>query len=131
LLVRVDNGGAEAVCRGLVRRFRAMPAALRKTLTYDRGREMSRHEEVTRRTQVKIYFADPQSPWQRGSNENINGLLRQYLPKNMDLSVLSQAKLNSIATSHLKNQLNGSVMFSKVFVPSKQRWESAWPDVKN
>jgi len=81
----------------LAHRFRRTPAALRKTLTYDRGKEMAQHEKLAEKTQMKIYFADPHSPWQRGSNENTNGLLRQYLPKGMDLSVLSQVELNRIA----------------------------------
>lgn len=97
MLVRVDDASAEAVCDGLARRFRRTPAALRKTLTYDRGKEMARHEQLAEKTRMKIYFADPHSPWQRGSNENTNGLLRQYLPKGMDLSVLTQVDLNRIA----------------------------------
>jgi IS30 family transposase len=74
---------------------------LRKTLTYDCGKEMAQHEKLAEQTQMKIYFADPHCPWQRGSNENTNGLLRQYLPKGMDLSVLSQVALNRIAREML------------------------------
>ncbi|HEU5296485.1 MAG TPA: IS30 family transposase, partial [Burkholderiaceae bacterium] len=66
-------------------------------LTWDRGKEMAAHKRFTLATDVKVYFCDPQSPWQRGSNENTNGLLRQYLPKGIDLSGLSQTKLNAIA----------------------------------
>jgi len=69
----------------------------RKTLTYDQGKEMARHAELARRTGVKVYFADPHSPWQRPSNENANGLIREYLPKGTDLSGASQAELNAIA----------------------------------
>lgn len=97
ILVRVDDGSAEAVCRGMARQFRRLPQALRKTLTYDRGKEMAQHERLAEKTALRIYFADPHSPWQRGSNENTNGLLRQYLPKGMDLSTLTQADLNRIA----------------------------------
>jgi len=97
MLVRVEDASARSVCDGLARKFRQVPAMLRKTMTYDRGKEMARHEELSRKTKMHIYFADPHSPWQRGSNENTNGLLRQYLPKGMDLSALSQRELNSIA----------------------------------
>ena len=74
-----------------------MPAPLRLTLTYDQGKEMARHRELAALTGLRVYFADPHAPWQRGSNENTNGLLRQYLPKGTDLSMFSQAELDAIA----------------------------------
>ena len=79
------------------RKLRYVPAPLRKTLTYDRGKEMAEHERLAQRLAIQIFFADPYSPWQRGTNENTNGLLRQYLPKGTDLSGYTQRELNAIA----------------------------------
>ena len=79
--------------------MKPVPEALRKSLTYDRGKEMALHKQVAADLNLTVYFADPQAPWQRGSNENTNGLVRQYLPKGTDLSVHSQAGLNAIAES--------------------------------
>ena len=75
---------------------------MRQTLTYDRGREMAHHQQLTANTEVAVYFCDPHSPWQRGTNENTNGLVRQYLPKGTDLSGFSQEQLDAIA-----DQMNG------------------------
>lgn len=99
LLVRMKGATAEDALAGYSRTFNALPAPWRKTLTYDQGKEMARHRELTARTGIQVYFADPHSPWQRGINENINGLLREYLPKGQDLSIYSQRQLNRIAHS--------------------------------
>jgi transposase, IS30 family len=80
-----------ALVAELTRHVRRFPASLRRSLTWDRGLEMAQHQGFTVATDVKVYFCDPQSPWQRGTNENTNGLLRQYLPKKTDLSGYSQA----------------------------------------
>lgn len=97
MLVKVNSKSPDDVVPALTKKIRELPAALRKTITWDRGMEMARHKEFTLATDVQIYFCDPQSPWQRGSNENTNGLLRQYFPKGTDLSVHSQAHLNKVA----------------------------------
>ena len=76
---------------------RQLPATLRRSLTWDRGLEMARHKEFTVATKVKVYFCDPQSPWQRGTNENTNLLLRQYFPRGTDLTPISQAQLDLVA----------------------------------
>jgi len=97
ILAKVDDSSAEAVLEGFSRRLRTLPKVLRKTLTYDQGREMARHEELEKRTHLMVYFADPHSPWQRPTNENTNGLLRQYFPKGTDLSQYSQQYLTKVA----------------------------------
>jgi IS30 family transposase len=96
-LVKVPSKDTATVVAALSRHVRKLPAALRRSLTWDRGLEMAQHKTFTVATNVKVYFCDPQSPWQRGSNENTNGLLRQYFPKSTDLSVYSQAELDKVA----------------------------------
>ena len=97
LLVKVPGKDTATVVAALSRHVQQLPPALRRSLTWDRGLEMAHHKSFTMATDVQVYFCDPQSPWQRGSNENTNGLLRQYLPKNADLSRYSQAELDEIA----------------------------------
>ena len=97
LLVRLPTKAAPAVATALARQIRTLPAGLRRSLTWDRGRELAAHRALTIATDLCVYFCDPHSPWQRGSNENTNGLLRQYFPRGTDLSAYSQAALNRIA----------------------------------
>jgi IS30 family transposase len=96
MLARLPNAGATAVLESFTRRLRTIPASLRKTLTYDQGSEMSLHKDLAKRLRMDIYFCDPHSPWQRGTNENANGLIREYLPKGTDLSTHSDADLRRI-----------------------------------
>src|SRR6202171_1133741 len=97
MLVKVPSKDTATVVAALGRHVRKLPASLRRSLTWDRGLEMAKHKTFTVATNVKVYFCDPHSPWQRGSNENTNGLLRQYLPKKTDLSGYSQSDLDQIA----------------------------------
>jgi IS30 family transposase len=96
-LVKVPSKDTATVVAALSRHVRKLPASLRRSLTWDRGLEMAKHKSFTVATNVKVYFCDPQSPWQRGSNENTNGLLRQYFPKRTDLSGYSQSELDKVA----------------------------------
>lgn len=97
MLVRLPNKGTQTVIRALARRIRRLPHGLMQSLTWDRGTELAAHRTFTMATNVQVYFCDPKSPWQRGTNENTNGLLRQYLPHATDLSSYSQARLDAIA----------------------------------
>jgi IS30 family transposase len=97
VLAQMDNAGAESALKGFAHVLNRIEAQKRLSMTYDQGREMAAHQQLTFDTGVKVYFADPHSPWQRGINENTNGLLRQYLPKGSDLSGFTQNELDSIA----------------------------------
>ena len=102
MLVKIEQKDSASVAAALAKKIRRLPAELRRSLTWDRGSEMAAHKQFTVASDVQVYFCDPRSPWQRGSNENTNGLLRQYFPKGDDLSMYSQAHLNKVAA-----QLNG------------------------
>ena len=97
MLVKVANKETQTVISALIKQSKKLPSELYKSLTWDRGKELAAHQQFILTTDIDVYFCDPQSPWQRGSNENTNGLLRQYLPKGTDLSAHSQSALNKIA----------------------------------
>ena len=97
MLAKVASKDTETVVDALIKHAQKLPNELYRSLTWDRGKEMADHKRFTLATDIKVYFCDPQSPWQRGSNENTNGLLRQYFPKGVDLSVYSQTELNAVA----------------------------------
>ena len=102
MLAKVSDKSTQTVVSALIRHAKNLPTELYKSLTWDRGKELTDHRRFSLATDIDVYFCDPYSPWQRGSNENTNGLLRQYFPKGCDLSVYSQAHLNKVA-----RQLNG------------------------
>jgi transposase, IS30 family len=97
ILAKLDDATAAATLHAFRRRFRHVPPQLRKTLTYDQGLEMALHERPSRRLKFGAFVADPHSPWQRGTKKNMNGFIREYLPKGADLSSFSQAYLNDVA----------------------------------
>jgi len=97
MLAKVNGRDTKTVIKALIKQSKKLPKELYKSLTWDRGKELADHKEFSLATDIKVYFCDPRSPWQRGSNENTNGLLRQYFPKRTDLSVHSQAHLNKVA----------------------------------
>ena len=98
-LVRMPTRKADVASCAFAGALNAIPVSLRKTLTYDQGKEMADHQSLALSTGMRIFFADPHAPWQRGSNENTNGLLRQYLPKGMSFAALTQEHLDAIAAS--------------------------------
>lgn len=97
MLLKVANKDTESVIAALIKQSQRLPRELYKSLTWDRGKELADHQRLKLATDIDVYFCDPHAPWQRGSNENTNRLLRQYLPSGTDLSVHSQAKLSAIA----------------------------------
>jgi IS30 family transposase len=116
MLLKIDRPTAEQVSQAMQRKIIKLPAELRKSVTWDQGPEMSKHHEFTVATGVPVYFCDPRSPWQRGTNENTNGLLRQYFPKGTDLSVHSQRYLDKVA-----RELNGRPRKTLGWVPPLER----------
>ena len=117
MMAKVNSKDTETVINALVKHAHQLPKQLYASLTWDRGSEMADHRRFTLATDIQVYFCDPQNPWQRGSNENTNGLLRQYFPKGTDLSVHSQAKLNAVA-----RQLNGRPRKTLNFQTPAQRF---------
>src|SRR4051794_16363016 len=97
MLVKLHGKDTNTVVDALIKNARKLPHELYKSLTWDRGKELAAHQRFTLATDIKVYFCDPKSPWQRGSNENTNGLLRQYLPKRTDLARRTQTELDAIA----------------------------------
>jgi len=97
ILAKMTGTDATSARQGFIKKLRHVPVSLRKTLTYDRGKEMAEHERLAKRLAIRVFFADPHCPWQRGTNENTNGLLRQYLLRGTDLSRYTQRELNAIA----------------------------------
>jgi IS30 family transposase len=97
ILSKMQGCTASAALEGFTRQMKRLPVALRRSMTYDRGSEMACHPELSHRLKIDIWFCDPHAPWQRGSNENTNGLLRQFFPKGTDLSCLTQTALNDVA----------------------------------
>jgi len=119
MLVRVPSKDTKTVIDALIRQARKLPKELYKSLTWDRGHEMADHKRFSLATDINVYFCDPKSPWQRGSNENTNGLLRQYFPKGTDLSGIHQNRLNAVA-----RRLNGRPRETLGFQTPAERFDA-------
>ena len=117
MFVKLDGGCATDILDGFKRRLKSIPESLLKTMTYDQGSEMALHETLNAKLNMDIFFCDPHSPWQRGSNENANGLIRELLPKGIDLSLVSHQQLTSIehALNHRPRKLLGFESPHEVF----------------
>jgi IS30 family transposase len=116
LLVKLENKTTDAVIGALTAQIQQLPEELKRSLTWDRGLEMAKHKQFTVDTGVQVYFCDPQSPWQRGTNENTNGLLRQYFPHGMNLKDVTQDQLNEVAA-----RLNGRPRKTLGFMPPSRK----------
>ena len=117
MLAKLETSSATSVLEGFTRRLRKVPTSLRKTLTYDQGTEMALHDTLSKRLRMDIFFCDPHSPWQRATNENFNGLVREYLPKGTDLSLLTDHDLHSVeyALNHRPRKVLGFLTPHEVF----------------
>lgn len=122
-LAKMEGNGAAAALEGFTRQMKHLPAFLRRSLTYDRGIEMACHPELARRLKIDIWFCDPHAPWQRGSNENTNGLIRQYIPRSRDMATLTDAEVDRIERK-LNNRPRKTLGFrtpSEVLLGTQQR----------
>ena len=126
LLAKMEDASAASALVGFTAKLNSIAAPLRQSLTYDQGKEMARHQELCAATGVRVYFCDPHSPWQRGTCENTNGLLRQYLPKGTDLSVYTQDELDGIADS-LNNRPRATHAFHSPLEVFARMLEAASP----